>query len=82
MGIKIAVDNDLANVRQALAEAGYELVNIEKNIESADVLVISGTSEDVVGFEDVRTDAAIINAAGMDAISVVDEVRERLARRQ
>jgi S-adenosylhomocysteine hydrolase len=82
MSIKIAVDNDLANVRQALSDAGYDVVNIEKNIDSADILVISGTGRDVTGFENMRSDAAIINAAGMDAVSVVDEVRERLTQRQ
>jgi hypothetical protein len=82
MRAKIAVDDDLGNVRQALAAAGYDVVNLEKDMTSADVVVVSGMTGDLAGYKDIRTEAAIVNAEGMSAASVVDEVRERLDRRQ
>ncbi|MGI6544012.1 MAG: YkuS family protein [Limnochordia bacterium] len=54
---------------------------MEKIIDSADILVISGTGRDVTGCENMCSDAAIINAAEMDAVSVVNEVWERLKQR-
>lgn len=81
MRAKIAVDDDLGNVRQALAAAGYDIVNLEKDMSSADVVVISGMTEDLAGYQNLQSDAAVINAEGMSAAEVVDEIKERLERR-
>lgn len=78
---RIAVDDELGNVRQALTDAGYQVVGIEQSSDSADVLVLSGMTQDMAGYEEMQSDAAVVNAAGMSAADVVEEVRKRLAKR-
>lgn len=83
MGVRgrIAVDDELGNVREALADAGYEVMNIEQARDSADVLVLSGMTQDMAGYEDIQTDASVVNATGMSAAEVVTEVGKRLRNR-
>jgi S-adenosylhomocysteine hydrolase len=81
MHARVAVDDDLGNVRQALVEAGFNVVNLEENIDSADVLVLSGMTQDLTGDARIRSSAAVVNAGGMTAEDVVEQVRERLDRR-
>ncbi|MGI6610671.1 MAG: YkuS family protein [Limnochordia bacterium] len=78
---KIAVDDELGNVRQALADAGYEVVGIEEPTESADVVVLSGMTQDMAGYQGMQSDSAVVNAAGMSAEDVVVEVGKRLRKR-
>lgn len=81
MPARVAVDDELGQVRQALVAEGFDVVDLEQNISTADIVVLSGLTENTVGYSDIRTGAAVVNAGGMTADDVVQEVRARLARR-
>lgn len=53
MPLKVAVQNGLSEIRQKLQESGYEVVSMEENTEPVDVIVYSGVSNDLTGFDTV-----------------------------
>jgi predicted transcriptional regulator len=73
---KVAVENSLGNVKQVLQQNGFEVVSIE-NASGADCCVISGQDDNVMGISDVATNASVINAEGMTADQVLEEVNQR-----
>ena len=75
----IAVDDDLANVRQFLQNNGYDTVSFERGMQNAKVIVVSGMDRDLFGDERITTDATVIEASGLTAEEVLEEV-ERVMR--
>ena len=72
---KICVERSLDNVRQALAQAGYEVVELTKeNLKNCDCCIITGQDQNMMGMADTVTKARVINARGMSADEVVKEV--------
>ncbi len=53
MPLKIAVQNGLEDIAASLREQGYEIVVMEDNIGPVDVIVYSGVSNDLTGFDTV-----------------------------
>lgn len=75
---KIAVDQKLANVRQRLEERGYQTTNLKQGVTGAEVIVVSGTDSNVLGDESIVFDVPVIEAAGLTADEVLDEVERYL----
>jgi hypothetical protein len=74
---KIAVENSLTNVKQALENNGYQVVSMdESSIGSCDCCVISGQDKNMLGIAETATQAAVINAQGLS----VDEVLQQVNR--
>ena len=71
----VAVDNELANVKQALEREGFQVVGVENAPEDAIALVVSGLDNNLMQMSDRTIRTHIINAAGRDAEEVVREVR-------
>ncbi len=78
---KIAVEQSLTNVSDALREKGYDVVEL-KPTDSANTncsaYVVTGGDSNMMGMQDVSTTAPIIEASGLSAEEVCQEVEQRL----
>jgi Uncharacterised protein family (UPF0180) len=80
---RIGVEQSLTDIHEALAELGYEVAEL-RHAEDADGVdfdfcVVTGLDRNVMGIQDAKkTDASIIDANGMTANEVVNEIRTRL----
>lgn len=77
---RIGVEGSLSDVRSALESKGYDIVELkqEEDAKNCDCCVITGQDKDVMGMSTRSTDASVINADGMTADQVVQEVESRL----
>ncbi len=83
MAKKIAVEQSLSNVANALKDKGYEVVELKTTEEIEDnhnysAYVVSGLDSNMMGIQSVSTTAPIIEASGMSADEVCQEVEQRL----
>lgn len=53
MALTVAVQNGLGEIAANLREQGYEVVEMETNTGPVDVIVYSGVSDDLTGFDTV-----------------------------
>lgn len=74
--MKVAVENSLSHLTQALQNSGCEVVSID-SAASADCCVVSGQNSNVMGIADTSTKASIINADGLTDDEVVAQVKQR-----
>ncbi|MGB9680200.1 MAG: YkuS family protein [Minisyncoccia bacterium] len=82
MGKRIAVQNQLFNVKKYLKIKGYDVLEIEdkellnsKNLDQYDAVVISGINKDMLGIEDTSTKAPVIDATGMTPAEVENNLK-------
>ena len=61
----IAVENNLATIKDYLLDQGCQVIDVEsaKNTR-VDAVVISGSSKDLLGMQDVVIDVPVIDARG------------------
>jgi hypothetical protein len=75
---RIAVEGSLQNVKDSLERNGYDVVALEGgNIPACDCCVISGQDQNVMGIADRATQVNVINATGLTADQILQEVNER-----
>lgn len=74
MAAKVAVEQGLGDVNQALQNSGFEVVGMD-NAGSCSACVISGQDKNVMGIANTHTQAAVINANGLTADEVVRQVQ-------
>lgn len=74
----VAVDDKLANIRQALEAKGYQVAGLDQNLQDVSVVVVSGMDDNLVGDQTATTKARVIEAAGMSAEEVVSEVERSI----
>ncbi|MCD1259718.1 YkuS family protein [Paenibacillus athensensis] len=70
---KVAVEQTLGDVKEALQSSGFEVVSIEQ-AENVACCVISGQDKNVLGVADAVSKGAVINADGLTATQVVEQV--------
>lgn len=76
----VAIENQLTPYSQALSDAGYRVVPLtDTTLKSAEAVVVQGSDDNFLGIEDPLTKAPIINATGLTAQQVVNEVKRRTA---
>lgn len=77
---KVGVEQSLTDVRQALSDQGYEVVTLktERDASQCDCCVISGQDENVMGIQDPDNKGPVIDARGMSADEVCNQVEERI----
>jgi hypothetical protein len=77
---KIGVESSLTNVQDALRERGYDVVDLkqEEDAKGCDCCVISGQDENVMGMQNVVTAGRVIDARGLSAEEVCQEVENYL----
>lgn len=79
---RVGVEESLTDVKQALQEKGYEVVDLYSMEDAAncDCCVVTGLDQNVMGMSSDVPDASVIQAKGMTAEEVCKEVEERLSR--
>ena len=79
MNKRIAVEDTLSDVAQALQSKGYEVVSLkqESDASGCDCCVVSGQDQNVMGMQSVSTQGSVINADGMTADQVCQQVDSR-----
>lgn len=76
---KIAVEEQLQNVKEALKESGFKVVALkEGNMDNVQCCVISGQDDNVMGITDTLTEAPVINVRGMTAEEAVQRIQEEV----
>ncbi|MFO1443785.1 YkuS family protein [Bacillus sp. Bva_UNVM-123] len=82
MAKKVAVEQSLSNVSEALRDKGFEVIDIKSSADvettNCSAYVVSGLDSNIMGIQEVSTNAPIIEASGMSADEVCQEVEQRL----
>jgi hypothetical protein len=73
----VAVQDGLDPVRNALLAEGYHIVDL-RHVNNADLVVLNGINENLMGIADTSTKAPVITANGLTPTQVVNEVRDHL----
>lgn len=78
MYIKIAVEDGLSNVTQALHAAGFQTTALEgQKLHNVQALVVAASGTDLLG-QEANLRIPVISAAGRTAEEVVEILRDRL----
>ncbi len=84
MDKKIAVERTLTPVKNYLSERGYQVDSIDVECEYGDklrqydALVVTGMSKDILGIQDIVSDIPVIDAKGLTAEEVYDQLSSKL----
>lgn len=78
---KIGIEQNLSDIRSALQQKGYELVELRNQEDAAgcDCCVISGQDQNVMGVMDADTQGSVINAHGRTADEICQEIDSRFS---
>ncbi|MGF7186544.1 hypothetical protein GGQ84_002661 [Desulfitispora alkaliphila] len=72
----IAVADSLQNIKSELEREGYEVVSLENQAwQNAKAVIVSGIDEDIMNIEDSLTNAPIIDATGMTAEEIINDLQ-------
>lgn len=81
---KIGVEQSLTNVQEALRAKGYDIVELkqESDARGLDCCVITGLDKNVLGMEDTSIKGSVIDAHGLTADEICQQVDEKLNQTQ
>lgn len=83
---RVAVEGQMGNVSQYLSEKGYEVVQLDPHtqtgaeLRNCDAIVVSGQDSDIMGITNALTKSPVIEARGMSAEQVFNELERRIGR--
>lgn len=78
MARRIAVEDGLLNVEQALRKEGFEVTKLTRGtMTHVDAAVVTGMSEDFLGIADTNNKFPVVEANGMTAQEVVNSLQAR-----
>lgn len=77
---KVGVEQSLTDVQDALQSRGYEVVQLkqESDAQGCDCCVITGQDQNVMGIQNTITEGSVINAHGLTAEEICDQVEKKL----
>ncbi len=77
---RIGVEESLQNVVQALREKGHDVVTLkqESDAQGCDCCVVTGLDSNVMGIANVVTQGSVIEANGLSADEVCQQVESKL----
>ncbi|MEC1452243.1 YkuS family protein [Bacillus haynesii] len=80
MSKKIGIEQSLSDVVAALKEKGYEVVTMktEDDAKGCDCCVVTGLDTDMLGISDTMTGASVIQATGLTADEICQQVEQKL----
>ncbi|NQD67826.1 YkuS family protein [Bacillus haikouensis] len=80
MARRIGVEESLQNVVQALREKGHDVVELkqESDAQGCDCCVVTGIDSNVMGIQNAVTQGSVIEASGLSADQVCQQVESRL----
>lgn len=78
---KIGVASSLTDVKNALTEKGYDVVELknENDVSGCDCCVVTGLDSNMMGMHDTFTQGSVIEASGLSAEEVCRQVESRLS---
>lgn len=71
----VALDDTLEFAREALKAEGFDVVSLRHGGSQADAVVVSGMDTNMMGMENRDFEASVIEATGLDANEIVEQVR-------
>ncbi len=75
MNKTVAVENNLAPIKDYLLDQGCQVIDVESAQDTrVDAVVISGSSKDLLGMQDVLINAPVIDARGKTPSQVWDNI--------
>jgi len=79
---KIGVEQSLSDVTSALQQKGYDVVqlNNENDAKGCDCCVITGQDSNVMGISNAVTAGSVIQASGLSADEICQQVESKLNR--
>lgn len=79
---KIGVEQSLTDVQQALQEKGFEVIQLkqEKDANGCDCCVVTGQDSNVMGIANTVIKGPVIEASGLTAEQICQEVENRINR--
>ena len=77
---KIGVEQSLTDVSEALQNHGYDVVTLkqESDARDCDCCVITGQDQNMMGIQNMLSKGSVINASGLTAEEICQEVDERM----
>jgi hypothetical protein len=77
---RIGVEQSLTNVQQALRERGHDVVELrqESDVNGCDCCVTTGIDSNIMGIQNTVTQAPVIEANGLSAAEVCEQVERNL----
>ncbi|WP_088070920.1 YkuS family protein [Gottfriedia luciferensis] len=77
---RIGVEQSLTNVQDALRSAGHDVVELkqESDANGCDCCVVTGMDSNVMGMQNVATQGSVIEASGLTAEEVCQQVESKL----
>ncbi|XXM74388.1 YkuS family protein [Lysinibacillus sphaericus] len=80
MARRIGVEESLTNVVEALRAKGHDVVELkqESDAEGCDCCVVTGLDSNVMGIQNTVTQGSVIEASGMSADEVCQQVESRI----
>jgi hypothetical protein len=77
---KIGVEQSLTNIQQALREKGYDVVELKQETDAngCSCCVVTGLDSNVMGIHDAMTKGSVIDATGLSADEVCQQVESRI----
>ena len=77
---KIGVEQSLTDVQEALQSKGYNVVQLkqENDAQGCDCCVITGQDQNVMGIQNVVTEGSVINASGLTAEEICQQIERKL----
>ncbi|MCA1064257.1 YkuS family protein [Rossellomorea sp. AcN35-11] len=78
--MRIGVEQSLQNVVQALREKGHDVVELKQETDAngCDCCVVTGMDSNVMGIQNAATQGSVIEASGLSADEVCQQVESRL----
>jgi hypothetical protein len=79
---RIGVEGSLTDVREALQERGYDIVDLrsENDAEGCDCCVVTGQDSNVMGVSNTVTAGSVIEASGLTAEEICQQVESKVNR--
>lgn len=77
---RVGVEESLSDVKNALVQAGHEVVDLrsEEDATGCDCCIITGLDKDMMGDATISIEGPVINAQGNDADAICQMVEEKL----
>jgi predicted GNAT superfamily acetyltransferase len=72
----VAVEDGLTNVKQALMEEGYQVIDLDDGLQRADAYVITGMEEDLSGVEEIVVDGYVVDATGRQTEEIIYDLEK------
>lgn len=81
MARRVAVQDGLENVKQALQKQGIEVTKlVNGTMNNVDAAVVTGMSENMLGIADTNNKFPVVEANGMTAQEIVNTLQTRWSR--